>query len=343
MKALLKKENGYGNMELVEIDEPTISSDQVKIKVAYSGICGSDIHSYKGEYKNIRPPVVLGHEFSGIVVDVGSNVKGIKVGDKVTSETTYYICGTCDYCKSGDYNLCSNRKGIGTQVNGSFAEYVVTRKESVHILPDNVDLLSASITEPLACCVHAALEKTNIEMGDVVLIFGPGPIGLLTAQIVKARGAFVVLAGMTRDIDRLKIALDLGIDKVVDIQQENLDEIVKNHTNGYGVDKVFECSGSIKAVNSGLKLLRKKGVMVQVGLFANSLNEIDQEKIIQKEISYIGSRSQKPSSWNIALYLLQTGKVNTKAIISDIYDLKDWNKGFEKVMNAEGLKIVLKP
>ncbi|UZQ83186.1 zinc-binding dehydrogenase [Thermoanaerobacter sp. RKWS2] len=257
-ESTFKKENGYGNMELVDIDEPIINSDQVKIKVAYSGICGSDIHSYKGEYKNIRPPIVLGHEFSGVVVEVGSNVEGIKVGDRVTSETTFYVCGVCDYCKSGDYNLCPYRKGIGTQVNGSFAEYVAVRKESVHVLPHSIDLLSASLTEPLACAAHATLEKTNIELGDIVLIFGPGPIGLLTAQIVKARGAYVILAGLTKDKDRFKVALELGIDKTVDIQQENLEDIVKELTNGYGVDKVFECSGSIRAVNSGLSLLRKK-------------------------------------------------------------------------------------
>lgn len=343
MKALLKKDNGYDNMELVDIDEPIIGDDQVKIKVAYSGICGSDIHSYKGEYKNLKPPVVLGHEFSGIVVDVGSNVKGIKVGDKVTSETTYFICGKCEYCKSLDYNLCPDRKGIGTQVNGSFAEYVVNRAESVHVLPENVDLLSASITEPLACCAHAVLEKTDVELSDVVLIFGPGSMGLLTAQIVKARGAYVILAGMTKDKDRLKLAESLGIDKTVDIQNENLEEIIMDLTNGYGVDKVFECSGSIKATNSGLSLLKKKGTLVQVGIFAKSVNELDEDKIIQKEIVYIGSRSQKPSSWDKALYLLQTGKVNTKAIITDIYDLKDWEKGFNKVMNGEGIKIVLKP
>lgn len=342
MKALLKKEPGYGNMELVEIDEPTINDDQVKIKVAYSGICGSDIHSYKGEYKNLRPPVVLGHEFSGVVVEVGKNVKGIKVGDKVTSETTFYICGQCDYCKSVDYNLCPDRKGIGTQVNGSFAEYVVARKESVHVLPDNVDLLSASITEAVACAAHAVLEKTNIELGDVVLIFGPGPIGLLTAQIVKARGGYVILAGLTKDKERFKVARELGIDRTVDIEKENLEEIVSTLTNGYGVDKVFECSGSVKALNSGISLVRKKGTIVQVGIFAKAYNEVDLEKIVQKEICYIGSRSQKPSSWKLALYLLETGKVNAKTIISDIYDLEDWSEAFEKVMKGEGLKVVLK-
>lgn len=343
MKALVKKEKGFGNMELVEIDEPVINDDQVKIKIEYSGICGSDIHSYKGEYNNIKPPVVLGHEFSGIVTEIGANVTGIKVGDRVTSETTFEICGTCDYCKSGDYNLCPNRKGLGTQANGSFAEYVVARKESVHVLPENVDLLSAALTEPLACCTHPALEKTSIEIGEHVLIFGPGPIGLLLAQVVKAKGAYTILAGMNKDKERLKLAKELGIDRTINIQEEDIGEIIKGLTKGYGVDKVFDCSGSIHATNSGLSLLRKKGTLVQVGIFAKSLNELDEEKVIQKELIYIGSRSQKPSSWDLALYLMDTGKVNTKKLVSKIYSLDEWQKAFDKVMSGEEIKVVLKP
>lgn len=343
MHALFKKSTGYGNMELMDIDEPIAGDDQVKIKVAYSGICGSDIHSYKGEYKNLKPPIVLGHEFSGIVTDVGKNVKKINVGDRVTSETTYYICGECDYCKNRDYNLCPERKGIGTQVNGSFAKYVINRAESVHVLPDNVDLLSASITEPLACCTHAVLEKTNVEITDKVLIFGPGTIGLLTAQVVKSRGAYVIVAGTEKDKERLKLAKSLGIDVTVNIQNEDLEKIVMDLTNGYGADKVFECSGSVNAMNLGISLVRKKGEIVQVGIFGKPLNELDEDKIVQKEIKYIGSRSQKPSSWDKALYLLETSKVDTKAIITDIFNLEDWEIAFNNVMSGEGIKVVLKP
>lgn len=341
MKALIKKEEGFGNVELIDIEEPTINDDQVKIKVKYSGICGSDIHSYKGEYKNLRTPVVLGHEFAGIVTEIGKNVTETKVGDRVTSETTFYICGKCDYCKTGDYNLCADRKGIGTQINGSFAEYVVARKESIHVLPENVDLLSAALTEPLACCTHPALEKTNIEIGEHVLVFGPGPIGILLAQVAKARGAYIILAGVSKDEERLKIAKNLGIDCTIDIEKQNIEEIINNLTNGYGVDKVFDCSGSIHATNAGLKLLRKKGTLVQVGIFAKSLNEMDQEKIIQKEISYVGSRSQKPSSWKLALYLLNSNKVNAKALVSKIYRLEDWQEAFNKVISGEEMKVVL--
>ncbi|HEY8804385.1 MAG TPA: zinc-binding dehydrogenase, partial [Clostridium sp.] len=190
-------------------------------------------------------------------------------------------------------------------------------------------------------CTHAVLERTDIKEGDIVLVFGPGPIGNFTAQIAKARGGCVILAGMSKNKKRLELAKTLGIDYVVNIEEENLEEIVRKLTNNYGVNIVFECSGSIHATNSGLNLLKKKGVLVQVGIFAKSLNELDQEKIIQKEIQYIGTRSQKPTSWDLALRLLDTGKVNAKVLVSDIYKLEDWRTGFDKVMNGEGLKIVI--
>lgn len=342
MKALTKTNPGYDQMELLDIEEPKTSKDLVKIKVEYSGICGSDIHSFKGEYGNIKTPVVLGHEFSGTIVEIGESVKNLKVGDRVTSETTFETCGTCDYCKSKDYNLCNTRKGIGTQANGSFAEYVLSREESVHVLPENVSFLAASLTEPLACCVHAALEKTTIDKDDVVLIFGPGPIGLLLAQVVMSQGAKVILTGVTKDRERLDFGKKMGVDIVVDSLQEDLGKIVMEATNGYGVNRTFDCSGAVPAVNQGLRLIKKKGEFVQVGLFAKVKNEIDQEAIIQREIKYIGSRSQKPTSWITSLELMAAKKVDPEALITKIVDLKDWRSGLEAAMEGTELKVVIK-
>lgn len=341
MKAVMKHEVGYDNMSLVDIPEPNAYDDKVKIKVAYTGICGSDIHTFKGEYSNPALPVVLGHEFSGVVVEVGKDVKNVKVGDRVTSQTTFTTCGECDYCKEKDYNLCSNRKGLGTQVNGSFAEYVISREESVHVLPEEISLKGAALSEPLACCVHAALEKTTVTKDDKVLIFGPGPIGLLLAQVVKAQGAFVILSGITRDMPRLQLAKSLGIDVIVDSLQENLEEIVLKHTDGYGATKVFDCSGAVPALNQGLPLVRKKGTFVQVGLFAEKLNPQNQDAIIQREICYIGSRSQKPSSWLIALDLLKNQKIDVEKMITKIVPLEDWRTGFEAVMAGNEIKVMV--
>lgn len=342
MKALTKTEKGYDKMALLDIEEPKAEKNLVKIKVEYSGICGSDLHSFKGEYGNIKTPVVLGHEFSGVVVEVGESVTKVKVGDRVTSETTFETCGECDFCKSKDYNLCSTRKGIGTQANGSFAEYVLSREESVHVLPENVSLLAASLTEPLACCVHAALEKTTINAGEVALVFGPGPIGLLLSQVVKSQGAYVILAGVTKDKERMELAKKLGIDLVVDLLQEDLDAIVMEKTNGYGANKVFDCSGVIHAVNQGLRLTKKKGDFVQVGLFAKVKNELDQEAIIQREIRYIGSRSQKPSSWITSLELLRDKKVDTETLVTKMVDLENWREGIDAAMQGSEIKVVIK-
>lgn len=342
MKALTKTEKGYDKMALLDIEEPKAEKNLVKIKVEYSGICGSDLHSFKGEYGNIKTPVVLGHEFSGVVVEVGESVTKVKVGDRVTSETTFETCGECDFCKSKDYNLCSTRKGIGTQANGSFAEYVLSREESVHVLPENVSLLAASLTEPLACCVHAALEKTTITAGEVALVFGPGPIGLLLSQVVKSQGAYVILAGVTKDKERMELAKKLGIDLVVDLLQEDLDAIVMEKTNGYGANKVFDCSGVIHAVNQGLRLTKKKGDFVQVGLFAKVKNELDQEAIIQREIRYIGSRSQKPSSWITSLELLRDKKVDTETLVTKMVDLENWREGIDAAMQGSEIKVVIK-
>lgn len=341
MKAVTKLKAGYDNMELIDIDEPEAYDDKVKIKVAFTGICGSDIHTFKGEYNTRNKPVVLGHEFSGTVVEVGKDVTKVKVGDRVTSETTFTTCGECIYCQQKDYNLCSNRTGLGTQVNGSMAEYLIAREESVHVLTENVSLEAAALTEPLACCVHAALEKTTIEPNDKVLVFGPGPIGLLLSQVVKAQGAFVILAGITKDRKRLDLASEIGVDVVVDILQEDLSEVVSKYTDGYGADKVFDCSGAVPAVNQGLALTKKKGTFVQVGLFAKKLNEIDQESIIQREITYIGCRSQKPSSWDIALNLLEKDKIAVDKMITKVVSLEDWRSGFETVMAGDEIKVLI--
>lgn len=342
MLAVVKTKAGYDNLEVLEVEEPQVYGDRVKIEVGFTGICGSDIHTFKGEYNSSNLPVTLGHEFSGTVVEVGPDVKNIKVGDRVTSETTFETCGECIFCESKDYNLCGNRKGIGTQINGSMAKYVLSREESCHVLPENVTLEAASLTEPLACCTHAVMEKTSVQEGDVVLVIGPGPIGLLLAQVAKANGAKVIISGITRDTPRLELAKEIGIDITVDTLKENLEEVVLRETNGYGVDKAFDCSGAVVAVNAALPLVKKMGDFVQVGLFAEKFNSLDQETIIQRELRYIGCRSQKPSSWEKALNLLAKDKIAIDKMITKIFTVKEAREAFETVMAGHEIKVLIK-
>ena len=341
MKAVEKTEVGFDNMVYKEVEEPKAERDLVKIKIAYSGICGTDLHAFRGEYGSTKPPVILGHEFSGIVTEVGPDVKNIKVGDRVTSETTFTTCGHCSMCASKDYNLCGNRQGIGTQINGSMAEYVVSREESVHVLPDNVSLLSASLTEPLACGVHAVIEKGNVQPGDICVVFGAGAIGQMVAQVAKGCGATVIMAGLTNDAERFKIAKECGIDVTVDQMTQDLKSIVMEMTNNEGADKCFECSGAVVAANTALDLCRRKGTVVQMGVFSKSKVEICTDWILHKEINYVGSRSQKPSSWVKALELMADGKVVPEKTAKNFVTLENWRDGFDRMAKGEGAKWVI--
>ncbi|KRK33310.1 L-iditol 2-dehydrogenase [Loigolactobacillus bifermentans DSM 20003] len=341
MKAVVKTDAGYDNMVLKEIPIPEVTGNHVLMKVAYTGICGTDIHTFKGQYANAVTPLVLGHEFSGKVVAVGDDVTKVKPGDRVTSETTFATCGHCVYCKAGEYNLCDNREGIGTKANGSMANYVLTREESVHILPDNVSYKLAAMSEPLASCVHAMYQKTPFTLHDTLLIMGPGPMGLLSLQIAKEIGAFTIVSGITKDAERLQIAKELGADIIVDTQKEDLAKIVMDATDGVGVTKVYDCSGATPAVNAALPLVRKGGTFQQVGLFAKPMNELDERSIIQHEITYRGSRSQNPYDWPIALHLESKGAIDEEKMITASFDLEHWRDAFDAMMAGQELKVVI--
>ncbi|SEO41393.1 L-iditol 2-dehydrogenase [Amphibacillus marinus] len=339
MKALVKTAPGFGHLELQDVEEPKPNPDQVKIEVKYAGICGSDVHTYEGNYK-VKTPVTLGHEFAGVVVEVGKNVTEFQVGDRVTSETTFSICGECKYCKSKDYNLCAHRKGIGSQQNGGFTKYLIARKESLHKLPQHVDYRAAAMTEPLACTYHAA-NKASINEHDLVVVFGPGPIGLLQAQVAKTYGATVIIAGLTHDKIRLDKAKEIGIDYAINLQQDDLHALVAQLTEGYGAHVIFECSGAVPAVRLGLDLLRKKGQFVQVGIFSKAEIPIDFEKIIQKEIQVTGSRSQTSRDWEPSLALMNEGRVTPKALVTHELSIGDWDEGYRAIKDGDAIKVLL--
>ncbi|SFB00171.1 L-iditol 2-dehydrogenase [Lentibacillus halodurans] len=341
MKALVKTDLGFGHLAIQEKEVWQPGKDQVKIEVKYAGICGSDIHTYEGHYK-VAAPVTLGHEFAGEVVEVGEGVTDFKPGDRVTSETTFYICGKCKYCQSGDYNLCNHRKGLGTQQDGGFAKYLIARHNSLHHLPENVSYKEAAMTEPLAC-THHAVSKTTINDGDVAVVIGPGPIGLFTAQVAKSRGAEVIVTGLSNDKVRLDKAEELGLDHVVNIQEQDVKELVHRLTEGYGADLVFECSGAVPAAKQGLDLLRKKGQYAQVGIFPESDIQFDMEKVIQKEIRVVGSRSQKPADWEPSLKLMNNGSVNAKDMVTHEFDITQWDEAYSAIKDGEAIKVLLTP
>ena len=343
MKAVVKYAHGKGNVELRDVPEPSPGPDEVMIEVKAAGICGSDIHIFDEDIKlPIRPPVIIGHEFSGVVAEVGSSVTKWKPGDRVTSETSAHVCGECLPCRTGNYNVCAEKRLIGYWFNGAFAKYCVVPSRLVHKLPDNVSFLAGALCEPLACCVNGVIEKTRILPGDVVVIAGPGPIGLLSLQIAKSQGATVVLCGLSQDEKRLKLGEELGADLIINVEEEDPFQTVLKMTNGAGADVFLECSGSPNAVRMGFRLVRRMGQYTQLGLTGRSFS-LDFDLVAYKEIIVRGMLGQRWTSWNRGLKMLSKGLVKTEPLISDVLPLSQWEIGFQKFRRKEGIKIILKP
>ncbi len=343
MKAIVKYALGEGNIELRDVPESVPGPHQVKIEVKAAGVCGSDIHIYHSDIKlALRPPVVMGHEFAGVIAEIGPQVTGFQVGERVTSETAAYVCGKCLSCRAGNYNTCAEKKLTGYVYDGCFARYCVVDAKRVHRLPENVDFIAGALTEPLACCVHAVLELTTISAGDVVAITGPGPIGLLCLQLVKAAGGYAIVCGTSQDTERLKVARSLGADLAVDVQQQDALEVVQGLTDGEGADVVLECSGVPAGARLALNLVRRRGQYTQVGLFGRPF-EIDFELIAYRELRVTGSLGQKWTAWRRALALMERGLVNTRPLVSHIFPLTEWREAFRAFEEKKGLKIILQP
>jgi len=343
MKAVVKYAHGPGNVELRDVPEPSPGPDEVKIEVKAAGICGSDIHIYYGDIKLLmKPPVIMGHEFSGVVAEVGSSVSEWRPGDRVTSETAAEVCGKCVPCRTGNYNVCAEKHIVGYWFNGAFTKYCVVPSRLVHRLPDNVSFLSGALCEPLACCVNGVTEKTVISPRDVAVVAGPGAIGLLSLQLAKAEGAIVILCGMELDGKRLELGSKLGADVTVNIEKQDPWKVVSEMTGGAGADVFIECSGSPGAVRVGFNLLRRGGRYTQIGLTGRSF-ELDFDTVAYKELIVRGSLGQRWISWRRALKLLADGLVKAEPLISDILPLTEWKTGFTKVERKEGLKAILTP
>ena len=343
MKALVKYHKGEGNMEIRDLPEPTVGPGQIKIEVKAAGICGSDLHIYHDDIAiPINPPVITGHEFSGVIADLGEGVTGRKIGDRVVSETAYSFCGKCEPCMTGFYNLCNHRKTLGYWFNGVFTNYTVVPAARVHDLPDNVDFVGGALMEPLACVTHAVLELTHITAGDVVLITGPGSIGLLTLQVAKAQGAIVIMTGTDQDQNRLETAQKFGADHCLNVNQQNVLEQIGALTHGKGVDVVLECSGNQKAANDALLAIKKRGQFTQIGLYGKPIT-IDFEKICFKEIKVTGSLGSRWTSWEKALELSSQGKVQLQPLASHSFPITEWEKAFAMFDQKQGLKLILTP
>ncbi len=341
MRALVKTARGPGNMELREVAERPLDSGEVRIEVRSAGICGSDLHIYHDQINiPIRTPVVVGHEFSGQVAEIGPGVEKARVGDKVTALTAIRYCAHCRYCRSEFYNLCPDRETLGYMHNGAFAPTTIVPARNVLTLPENVDFRAGAFTEPLACCVHAVTELTGVSARDVVAIVGPGAIGLLCLQVVLTEGGRAIVYGTRDDAARLELARKLGADHTMVVDEEDALGQTLELTEGYGVDIALECSGHPDGASLALQLVRKQGKYTQVGLFGRPIN-IDFEQIAFKELQTTGSLGQKPTAWKRSLDLLASGKIDVHSLISHTFPLSQWQEAFATFQKREGVKLFL--
>jgi L-iditol 2-dehydrogenase len=345
MKAILKKSIDHG-VSVEEIDIPQIGDNEVLIKVRRAGICGSDVHMYEGasSYKVFEKfmPLVMGHEFSGDVTEVGKNVTAVKPGDRVTSRVAA-SCGDCYYCRTGRMHFCSEAftRIIGLQKNGGFAEYVSVSEDSCLILPDNVSYDLGALIEPMGVTANA-VNDSNLAMGETVVIQGPGPIGLLILLFAKARGAGkTIIIGTRKDELRLNLAKKFDVDHIIIADEEDPVKAVLDLTDGYGANIVFEASGVPQLVQSALNMCDKTGRVVLVGIYGEP-GQIDFTNVVRTAKSIIGTYGG-PIAWDRIIQWLGANSYYAKMaenLITHRTHLDKAEEAFERSVKKENIKEV---
>lgn len=344
MTALVQYELQPLAVELRELPVPEIGEDEVLLQVGAVSVCGSDIHQYHNKQSwPVRVPVVLGHEFCGRVAQVGKRVRGFKEGDRVVSETAASICGQCIYCLTGEYNLCPQRSGFGYGTHGAMAEYVRVPERCLHHIPDSLPFERAALTEP--CCVgyNAVVVKSNIKPGDTVVVLGPGPIGLLCAEMARLSGAgTLIVSGMSQDALRLETARALGATYAVNGEETDLRSLIREIGDGFGADLIVDATGASAPLKLALEIVRPGGQITKVGWGPQPLG-FSIDPLVQKAVTLQGSFSHTFKNWEKVVALLAANKINLDPIISRKAPLEDWRECFDGMYTGEYVKAVLQP
>jgi alcohol dehydrogenase/L-iditol 2-dehydrogenase len=330
-------------VELREIPVPEIGDADVLLQVGAVSVCGSDVHQANNTHSwPVNIPVVLGHEFGGTIAALGRGVRGVKEGDRVVSETAAVICGTCLMCRTGRYNLCPTRKGFGYGVNGAMASYVKVPARCLHAIPDSLPFEIACLTEPHSVAYQAMCVNSLIRPGDVVVVLGPGPIGLLCARMAALSGAHpLIVVGLTADAARLQTARDLGATHTVDVQKESLEEILRA-IDPLGADLVCDASGASRPLDIALKLVKPDGQVTKVGWSPDKV-PVDMNPLVQKNVRLQGSFSHNYPVWERVIHLLDARLTRPDLIIGLKSGLDGWRRAFDAMHHGEVIKSVLLP
>jgi alcohol dehydrogenase/L-iditol 2-dehydrogenase len=344
MKAIVSAKHGSGMVTLENASQPLDPlGDQVILKMKAIGVCGSDVHIYQGiESYDRKSPVILGHEMVGEVYKIGDKVKHYKVGDRVVSETAAYVCGECYNCRRGYYNLCTKRMGFGALVNGGMAEYLATRQDILHKVPDEVDDITAALTEPTSVAFNATSKLGKIEPGDDILIIGPGPIGLLCLETALLRSPYnISVLGIKSDVNRLEIAKEMGANNIYDDAKIATAELIHSGW-GDGVDIVIDASGVSSTLKTALDVIRPGGTIVKVG-WGPDIPNFNLDKIVSKAVNLKGSFSHYWDIWERVLRLFKIGKLKPAVDLKvKNYPIERWEDAFKDMENQKIAKAVIR-
>ena len=312
--------HGKQDIRVEEVPVREICDDEVLIRVAYCGVCGTDVHIYNAEGGAfaVTPPLIPGHEFSGVIEKVGSGVKNLQVGDHVSGDPNI-MCGKCYFCRNKLEHFCTNNIGVGTTVDGGFAEYVAMKASHVFAVPKSVDLLYAAMSEPVSCCVHG-IDICNIKAGDTVLVMGGGPIGMISVQLAKLSGAAQVILSEPVE-EKRALALKLGADLAVNPIEQNLDEFLAGVTKN--VNCVIECVGNTHTQEDALRVAGKGATVMFFGLVGPDAEiKVKPDVIFKKELR-VTSSFINPYTFTRAVELISRGRLNFDGIITNVVPLEE--------------------
>lgn len=317
-------------LTLGEFPEPKVGPDEVLVRISITGMCGSDIEVYNAIYPEMKYPVIMGHETSGTIARLGDNVRDrFKIGDRVTMEPSWG-CGKCYFCNNYKYfyktsNHCINPSRLGRSVNGSYAEYTVVPADVVYILPDNVTFDQAQSTTTLSCMIHG-FRRSNISIGDTVVILGTGHAGLLSQQVAKVFGARKVIV-VGRSEEKLRLSRELGSDVTVNTRQNDAVEKILELTDGLGPDVVIEATGVQEMFRIGIAAIKPTGRVMQFGI-ASSDFQMNAPRLMYKEIELVGTASGR-GCYPTALHLISKGTINIDRLVTHRFGLLDLQKAID--------------
>jgi L-iditol 2-dehydrogenase len=332
--------HGERNIVIENLPKPVANQYEVVIRVKAAGICGSELHAYEGLSKRRTPPLVMGHEFAGIVEEIGKGVNRIKVGDRVTMEPAV-PCGSCEACLTGRSNLCKARRHIGLDFQGAFAEYVKAPSLTLHKIPDPISFEEATLAEPLSAGLHA-VSIAKVGGGDTILIIGAGVIGISCLIAARDKAKSVIISDVVKS--RLEFARPLGADVMIDSSKIDPIDEVERFTNGRGVDAVIEAVGLETTVAQAISAVREGGRVTVIGLLDETIR-FNIMKIVTREIQLSGSYGRTSEDFRNSLALLERRAPTIRGLITHKLPLEKASEGFETLSKQKhtSMKVILIP